>query len=139
MPQTLLSLLSLFVILGVCTLAALVGGRSERMGALAFLVSIVASITVQQMFTIWDPVWPLMGVDVALLAVFSALAWRRRRGWPAWAVALQGLTVAVDSLRAAELGMEPYTYLAAVNLATYALTAVIGYAGWAAWRKRRAA
>lgn len=138
MPQTLLSLIGLLAIVAVCTFTAVLGSRRGKVAALAVLASVVVSTVVQRLAANWDPVWPLTAVDVLLLAILAGLAWRPRRGWPVWAVALQGLTVAIDLLRAAEIGMEPYTYLTAVNLSTYGLVAVIAYAGWAGRRGRRA-
>ena len=139
MPQSLPSLIGLCLILVVCSSTAIVGGWRERVAALSFLLAVLASITVQQASTAWDPVLPLAAIDVVLMAVLGALAWRSRLAWPVWAVALQGLTVAIDGLRIAEIGMEPYSYLAAVNLSSYGLAVVIAYAGWAAWRGRRSA
>lgn len=137
MPQSLASLLGVAAVLLICAATAMVGGTRERAAAGVTALGLLASLTVQSTAPSWVPVLRLGLVDLAVLLAFIALAWRPRGGWPLWAVGVQGVTVALDLLRAADRNMAPYTYLTAVAILGYALAAVIAYAGWSSWAARR--
>jgi hypothetical protein len=136
MPQSLASLLGDILVFTVCAFALLVGGARERWAAGAFAAGLIASLAVQRASERWDPAGALLLIDLALLAILGALAWRPKRAWPVAAVAAQGLTVALDLLRLTDMNIPAYTYLSLVAVAGYGLAAAIGWGAVEALRER---
>lgn len=68
----------------VCALAVWRGGRAERIAGLALVLGWVASLAVQG-WTAGPAYWPVAVIDLLLLLLFVALAWRTPRSWPSWA------------------------------------------------------
>lgn len=127
---------AVFVVLA-CVFAFLKGDDPERTGAGAFIFGWFASILVQQEL----PEYSLIGVfvlDVAMLAVFCALAWKSRRSWPVWAAALQLISVMSNTI----VLIAPQTPLASqltvVNLAGYGVLICIAVGTFWAWQERKA-
>ena len=110
MPQSPASLIGLVVMLAACAIGCL-GGWRERSAALTAVLGIVASLGVQKLSGRWDPATSLLAVDVVVLAALGALAWKSARLWPVVVAGLQGIGVALDGLKAADVAVGTYTFL----------------------------
>lgn len=123
----------------VCAWAFWKGDEPERIGAGAFLLGWFASLLVQQDGRLHRTQWGLMGIDVIMLAVFAALAWKSRRAWPVWACALQALIVMSHVLTLVDLRPSMAAFIAVNNLASYGILMALCVGVLRAWRERRAA
>ena len=105
-------------LLGCCAYALARGGRPEKIGALTLLAGSVLSAAamspaVGRFATVEIGV---MLVDLAVLAVFVALALATDRYWPLWVSALQLIGVLAHAARLAdpEMMRNGYAFLLAV-------------------------
>jgi hypothetical protein len=120
--------------------AFLKGDRAERIGAGTYLLAWFASILVQRESN--DVLALPLGVfliDLAVLLVFVALAWRSRRSWPVWASGIQLLTVMSHILIIVDLRMPTTSLYTVMNLNGYLIIACLMVGTFWAWQERRAA
>ena len=122
----------------VVAFAFLKGDEPERVGAGAFALGLLASLLLQDDSRLSGPQWGVMGVDVVMLGVYVALAWKSRRSWPVWAGALQALIVMSHLLIVVDLRPPLAAFYAVINLASYGILAAIAAGTFQAWRDRRA-
>lgn len=123
----------------VVAFAFLKGDEPERVGAGAFALGLLASLLLQNDSRLSGPQWGVMGVDVVMLGVYAALAWKSRRSWPVWAGALQALIVMSHLLTVVDLRPPLAAFYAVINLASYGILLSIAAGTAQAWRERRAA
>lgn len=123
----------------VVAFAFLKGDEPERVGAGAFALGLLASLLLQNDSRLSGPQWGVMAVDVVMLGVYAALAWKSRRSWPVWAGALQALIVMSHLLTVVDLRPPLAAFYAVINLASYGILLAIAAGTAQAWRERRAA
>ncbi|WP_226372603.1 hypothetical protein [Allosphingosinicella flava] len=97
------------------------GGAPERIAAVAFLAAAGATWLVQKgasnMFHAVE--LDILIIDIVLLALLLALAFRADRIWPIWMVGFHGLTVGVHAAKAYDPGIVPWIYGLAVGKLAY--------------------
>lgn len=75
---------------GSCALALILGGRTERLVAVAFIVAAIATNLASALGSHWHgPNWGVIGVDLLFLVVLTIVACRSIRFWPIWTAASQ--------------------------------------------------
>jgi hypothetical protein len=78
---------------GMALFAFLKGGTAEKLGAGAYLIAWFATIMMQESSGFVGVPVGMFLVDLALLFVFIAIAWKHRQSWPVWASGLQLVVV----------------------------------------------
>lgn len=138
MFETLYSqILTGFLVL-VVGFAFLKGDETERLGAAALALIMIAGVAT------WDGTsmsllrWAPMAFDIVLLLVFIGLAWHSRKSWPIWAAAFQALVVTGHIMVAANLRPPGDAFAAVNNMANYGLLISLGVGTFWAWQERRA-
>lgn len=122
----------------ILAFAFLKGDEPERIGGGAYLLGWFASLLVQDDSRLHHTQWGLMAVDVLMLSVFAALAWKSRRAWPVWACAFQALTVMSHILTMVDMRPPLASFYVVINLASLGILAALGAGTAQAWRDRRA-
>lgn len=138
MFDTLYAQIGTAISLAVVAFAFLKGDEPERVGAGAFALALLASLLLQDDSRLSGPQWGLMIIDIVMLGVYAALAWKSRRSWPVWAGALQALIVMSHLLTFIDLRPPLAAFYAVMNLASYGILLVIVIGTLQAWRGRRA-
>ena len=139
MFDTLYSQIGTAVAVIVVAFAFLKGDEPERVGAGAYALGLLASLLVQDDSQLYGPQWGLFFIDVILLAVYAALAWKSRRSWPVWASGLQSLAVMSHVLTIVDTRPPSAAFYAVVNLASYGILLSLALGVHRAWRDARAA
>jgi len=122
----------------VVTFAFLKGDEPERVGAGAYALGLLASMLVQDDSRLSGPQWGLMAVDLTMLGVYVALAWKCRRSWPVWASALQALIVMSHLLTVVDLRPPMFAFYAVMNLASYGILLALALGTYNSRRNWRA-
>lgn len=138
MFDTLYAQIGTAIALVVVAFAFLKGDEPERVGAGAYALGLLASLLLQDDSRLSGPQWGVMIVDIVMLGVYAALAWKSRRSWPVWAGALQALIVMSHLLTFIDLRPPLAAFYAVMNLASYGILLVIVIGTLQAWRGRRA-
>ena len=139
MFDTLYSQIGSAIAVAVVAFAFLRGDEPERVGAGAFALGLLASLLVQDDSQLYGPQWGLFVIDVILLTVYIALAWKSRRSWPVWASGLQALSVMTHVLTIVDPRPPGAAFYAVVNLASYGIQLALALGVHRAWRDARAA
>ena len=139
MFDTLYSPIGSAIAVAVVAFAFLRGDEPERVGAGAFALGLLASLLVQDDSQLYGPQWGLFVIDVILLTVYIALAWKSRRSWPVWASGLQALSVMTHVLTIVDPRPPSAAFYAVVNLASYGILLALALGVHRAWRDARAA
>jgi hypothetical protein len=137
--DTLYSQIGAAVAVVVVAFAFLKGDEPERVGAGAYVLGLLASLLLQDDSQLYGPQWSLFVVDVIMLAVYAALAWKSRRSWPVWASGLQSLAVMSHLLTLVDARPPGAAFYAVVNLASYGILLALALGVRRAWRDARAA
>lgn len=79
----------------ICILAAVRGGKDERIGAASFAIAYLATVIAdgQTAGRIEQPEWAVAAVDLALTVPLLYLALFSSRFWPIWALAFHLVTL----------------------------------------------
>lgn len=125
--------------LGVCALALWLGGRPERIAAILLALGWLISVAMQGEAGAPGVYWVIAAIDLALLLVFVALAWKNERSWPVWAAAAQLVLVASHVVARVDLRITSQGYITVLNLLGYAVLACVAVGAFQAWRDRRLA
>jgi len=136
--DTLYAQIGTAIALVVVAFAFLKGDEPERVGAGAYALGLLASLLLQDDSRLSGPQWGVMIVDIVMLGVYAALAWKSRRSWPVWAGALQAVIVMSHLLTFIDLRPPLAAFYAVMNLASYGILLVIVIGTLQAWRGRRA-
>jgi len=80
-----------------------------------------------------------MGIDMIMLGVWVALAWKSRRSWPVWAAALQSLVSVSHVLTLVDIRPPASAFIAVINLASVGILLALAIGTFWAWQERRAA
>jgi len=137
--DTLYSQIGSAIAVAVVAFAFLRGDEPERVGAGAFALGLLASLLVQDDSQLYGPQWGLFVIDVILLTVYIALAWKSRRSWPVWASGLQALSVMTHVLTIVDPRPPGAAFYAVVNLASYGILLALALGVHRAWPDARAA
>ncbi len=124
---------------GMALFAFLKGGRSERIGAGAYLFAWFATIVMQEGSGFRGVPLGLFLIDVALLCIFAAIAWRHRQSWPIWASGLQLIVVMAHIMALTGQAVSASSLYTIMNLTGYLIIACIIIGTLYAWQERRAA
>lgn len=138
MFQTLFSQIGLICAVAVTAFAFLKGDEPERLGAGIFMLGFFASQLLQDLTLMEGARWGMMAIDVVMLIVFSALAWKSGRAWPVWVCALQSLIVMSHVTTILDLRPPINAFVAVVNLSSYGILLAIVIGTFWAWQDRRA-
>lgn len=136
MFETLVSQIGAFVAVVVVAFAFLKGDEPERIGAGGYILALFASLLVQDTGQLYGTNWGLLAIDVVMLGVFSALAWKTNRPWPVWACALQSIIVLSHVLTIVDLRPPIYAFYAVINLVSYGVLVTIAVGTFWAWQDR---
>lgn len=123
----------------ISTFAFLKGDEPERIGAAAYMLAWFASLLTQGDGRLYDVQWGMFAIDVLVLLVFGAIAWKSHRAWPIWATALQLLAVMSHIMIMIDLRTPMASFYAVLNLAGYGILLCIAVGTFWAWQERRAA
>lgn len=131
-------------ILAICSMAILVfallkGDEPERIGAGAFAIGWLASVTLQDDGKLFSMQWGLFALDVLFLVVFIGLALRYRRAWTIAACGFQGLIVLSHIMVLIDVRPALAAYYTVINMASYGVLLALGVGTFWAWQERRAA
>lgn len=140
MLDTLYSQIGLLPMVLVGVFAFTKGDEPERLAMGAYLLGWLAGMLIQDdggLHSNWQP--GLFALDVAMLAVFGALAWRYRRTWPIWAASLQLIIVMSHLVILFDLRPGMTSFYTILNLASYGILVAIGAGAFWAWQERKAA
>lgn len=126
------------LLLMICGYAFWRGRYEERAAAAACLIATVTTVLVIQpiaeRYSNPDPL--LIGIDLAMLAVFVAIALKSQRFWPLWAAGFQ-LTMSMSHLlRTVDSDLIPRAYAAAAVFWSYPILLVILVGTWRTPRYR---
>lgn len=124
----------------VAVLFALWKGRwEERTIALTVVFGVVASrIALRMSGGSYQSVqWPILAIDLTMLAIFLWVTIKSDRFWPMWASGFMLLGTSSHFLKMMSPEMAPRVYAAAERFPSYfiALTLLIGT--WRAWQMRK--
>jgi hypothetical protein len=139
MFQTLFSQVGLACALAVTAFAFLKGDEPERLGAGIFMLGFFASKLLQDLSHLHGVQWSLMAIDVVVLLVFAALAWKSGRAWPVWVCALQSLIVMSHITTIMDLRPPMSAFYAVMNISSFGILIAIVVGTFWAWQDRRAA
>jgi hypothetical protein len=137
--DTLYSQIGTAVAVVVVAFAFLKGDEPERVAAGAYVLGLLASLLLQNDSQLYGPQWGLIAVDVVLLAVYAALAWKSRRSWPVWATGLQSLAVMSHVLTVVDARPPSAAFYAVINVSGYGILLALALGVHRAWRDARAA
>ena len=130
MLNTIYGLAGIFALLSVGLFALVRGGPSERYAIAVTALGWVASLALQAVAGVKDPLFGLAAIDMTAFVALLGLVWRPSRRWPVAAVGFQGLAVGVDLIRFASPHMSGWAYLTALAFAGYGLLASIVVGIW---------
>ena len=136
MLTTLYSITGLALLAAVGVYALLRGGALERYAMGVATLGWLASLGVQSVSGIFDPVVGFLLIDTIAFAALVGLTWRSGRRWPLFAAGFQGLALSVDGMRVVSPHLSRWVYLTALAAAGYGLLAAIVFGTWEAGRLR---
>lgn len=125
--------LGYLILVMVCGGALLKGGREERIGAGALLISVCVTILLR------DRSWPhvqLAGfaMDIFVLLVLGAISLRTPKYWPLAAAGFQLLAVLTHVGKLIDPNLNQWAYLTAIVIWTYLVIVALGVGVWNCWR-----
>ena len=131
------SQVGLVVMLAVGGAALRWGGRLERRVAVLIAVAWLATLVAQRALGDVAPVYVLAAMDAVVFLALLTLSWGDRAGWMIYAVACQGVAMAVHAIRLFSPAMSTWTYLTALAAASYGLLLTLAWRTWTVRRARR--
>jgi hypothetical protein len=120
-------------LMAVCAVAVWRGRDFERLAAASELASWSLTLVVFKARS-ENIQWPVLAIDVALLAVLTWIALRSARFWPLFAGGFQLLAVITHIAHALDARVSGWAYLTAILIWNYLTLAAIGYGAWTAPR-----
>ena len=119
--------------------AFLKGGEPERVAGAAFVLVVLAGLTVPGVLTGQGPRWSWFAFDVLLFAVLAGLYIHSRKTWTVWAMSFQALIVTGHALVLLNISPPIDAFAAVNNLANYGVLVALAVGTFWAWQERRAA
>ena len=124
------------VALTVCVAAVLLGGREEKLAALAFLISWAATLLLRDRSWVGMQ-WGGLFADLGLFLAFFGIALRSSRYWPIWAAGFQLLAVVTHGARLIDPNLGAWAYITAGVIWTWLVMAAMAVGVYECWRERR--
>ena len=127
------------LLLLACGYALLRGQREERIAGAACLAASLATrfVTSTSQVSYSEVEIGLLLIDLAMLAVFTAVALRSQRFWPLWVAGLQLTTSMAHLLKAVELDLLPLAYGAAMRFWSYPILLILVIGTWRGQRRQQ--
>jgi hypothetical protein len=121
----------------ICGYAFWRGRKDERLAAAACLVATITTVVLIPPVALRysKPDLVLLGIDVAMLAAFTAIALGSHRFWPLWVAGLQLTTTMSHAMKAIDPHLIPRAYAAASVFWSYPILLVIFVGTWRTRRK----
>jgi len=120
----------------VCLLAATLGDRLERQGAVAVAGGAGFTLAMQALFHRPGPTPALLLGDAGVMCLLIRLTWRTDRFWTVFAVGAQGLVVMLHLIKLASPHLPVGPYLRALSLSGLGVLASLGSGATTAVRAR---
>jgi len=120
-----------------CATALIVGGRPERLTALACLVAVALTQLVKYGGDFVSFQIGVFLVDLGLLLGFAVIALKSDRFWPIPLCALQLITVGGHILRLVSSDQHPLIYETMVTAPFYPIMLLLAWGSVRAWRRRK--
>ena len=120
-----------------CSAAFLLGGKPERLTALACLSAVLLTRLAKVGGDFVDFQTGILLVDLALLMTFVAIALAYDRFWPIPVCALQLITVGGHILRLVAQDQHPLIYETMVTAPYYPIMALLAWGSIRAWARGR--
>lgn len=122
------------LLFGTCGYALLYGRQDARIiGA----VCIAANFASYALVSRYDGVeLGVLAIDLAVFAIFTAVALRSDRFWPLWVSGLQLTTALGHLLKAIEIDLVPIAYAVSLRFWSYPILIILAVATWRS-RKRQ--
>ncbi len=119
-------------LLVLCTAYALVaGGAPERIGALFYSLSCVATYASWARAATWHEIQSgVLAIDVVTFSLFCLIALCADRFWPIWVSALLGLGMLGHLARAVEPDLFWWAYAVSLTIWSYPILALIALGTW---------
>lgn len=126
------------LLISVFVYALLRGGTEHRIAAVGCVAATFASHALRPPASsnYYSIEVGLLVVDIALFALFLALALRSNRFWPLWVAGFHLVTVAAHAIRALKFDLVPTAYAVAAQFWSYPVLLCIGIAIWRFQRRR---
>ena len=122
------------LLFGSCGYALLKGTRDAQIVAAVALVANFASYLVVSGYGGIEV--GVLGIDVLVLAAFTAVALKSDRFWPLWVAGLQLTTTFGHALRAIEDQMVPIAYAVSLRFWVYPIHIILIIAVWRSQRRK---
>ena len=139
MFDTLSAQIGAALIIAVCGFAFLKGDEPERVAGGAFVLAWFASLLAQDDSSLNQVQWGVFAIDLVMLVVLGALAWKSRRTWPVWAAACQLMVVTSHVMSMVDVRPAIANFIWVINLAGYGVLVSLAVGTFWAWQERRAA
>lgn len=139
MFDTLLGQVTAVISMAILIFALLKGDEPERIGAGAYAIGWLATVTLQQDGRLFNMQWGMFALDFVFLVVFVGLAIRYRRAWTIVASGFQGLIVVSHILVLVDVRPALAAYYTVINMASYGVLFAMAFGTFWAWQERRAA
>ncbi len=124
---------------GMALFAFLKGGTAEKNGAGAYLIAWFATIMMQESSGFVGVPVGMFLIDLALLLVFIAIAWKHRQSWPVWASGLQLVVVMAHVMLLMKQPVLVASLYTVMNFTGYLVIGCITVGTFWAWQNRKAA
>ena len=120
-----------------CTFALTLGGKSEKIGATAYLLCwLFSTIARTGLLEKQHASIAVMLLDITLLIVFATLVWKSPSNWPVWATALQLLVATLQFLYMIDFKPTISAYFTIVNVASVGIIVSLIVGTFSAWQER---
>lgn len=99
-----------------CAIAMALGGRPEKIGAVAVWLAWLLSVLTEERSVFVDPQYAWIFIDGALFVALGWLALRSGRRWPTYAAACQALMLGTHAAMMFDLALRSYAYLTTIAI-----------------------
>lgn len=126
------------LLLALVVLYALVRGhRDEKViAAICIMGAVATHIVISPISGRYGEIeWGVLAVDIAVFGGFTAVALQSSRFWPLWVAGLQLTTVIGHLLKAAQSGLLPLAYGAALQFWSYPIIVILFIGTWRSTRR----
>lgn len=126
------------ILFAICGYAFWRGRRDEKaVAAVCLGASVISLLSLTQWQARYSGIETgLLAVDVATLALFTAVALRSSRFWPLWVAGLQLTTSMGHLMKAIDVSLLPLAYGAALRLWSYPILIILAIGTWRGQRRR---
>ena len=118
------------LLFGACGYAWLRGRSDERIVAMVCVAASFASLVMVTRLRLSGIDVGILGVDIAVLAIFTLVALRSERFWPLWISGFQLTSSVAHVLKLIEPGLYPFAYAAAETFWSYPILIILAVGTW---------